>query len=343
MVILLSLVAPATHAIAITTSARYRISSAKEALSCYFKGLRRQQLIRTRLTLSFQVTRMAIVRAPSKNSSDMNSLLILLCGVAIGIIIMYIFTPIPIEDSSSSSLSKLSSSDVPGWKPVHVFYGEPLDTGDKQWFAQVHQDEAILDLLGNKGYFVDLAANDAVEWTNTLALERAGWDGLCVEPNPTYWYGLSHRKCQVAGALVGATKTKVKVKFRGVFGGIVGKLDEKLANRKKEPNAPVQERYTAPLIEVLQKFNVPSTIDYLSLDVEGAEYLIMKDFPFDKYSIKIMTVERPGKDLRKLFESQGYVFLKDLAWWGETLWAHKSTGFTPTHPKVVNIKTEEQN
>jgi hypothetical protein len=142
--------------------------------------------------------------------------------------------------------------------------------------------------------------------------------------------------------LVGATKSKVKVKFRGVFGGIVGKLDEKLANRKKEPDAPVDERYTAPLIEVLQKFNVPSTIDYLSLDVEGAEYLIMKDFPFDKYFIKVMTVERPGKDLRKLLESQGYVFLKDLAWWGETLWAHKSTGFTPTHPKVVKIKTEEQ-
>jgi hypothetical protein len=254
---------------------------------------------------------------------------------------MYTLTPIPME--GSTSLNKVSpSSDPPGWNPVHVFYGEPLGTGNEQWFAQVHQDEAILDLLGNKGYFVDLAANDAIEFSNTLALEREGWDGLCIEPNPAYWYSLSHRKCKVAGVLVGATKSKVKVKFRGVFGGIVGKLDEKLANRKKEPDAPVDERYTAPLIEVLQKFNVPSTIDYLSLDVEGAEYLIMKDFPFDKYFIKVMTVERPGKDLRKLLESQGYVFLKDLAWWGETLWAHKSTGFTPTHPKVVKIKTEEQ-
>ena len=231
---------------------------------------------------------MAVIRAPSKNSGGINNLLILLCGVAIGIIIMYTFTPIPAEDSVPSSLSKLSSPDPPGWNPVHVFYGEALDTGDEQWFAQVHQDEAILDLLGNKGYFIDLAANDAVEFSNTLALERAGWDGLCIEPNPSYWYGLSHRKCKVAGALVGATKSKVKVKFRGVFGGIVGKLDEKLANRKKEPNAPVEERYTAPLIEVLQKFNVPFTIDYLSLDVEGAEYLIMKDFPFDKVCLILL-------------------------------------------------------
>lgn len=246
------------------------------------------------------------------------------------------------ESLTLSPLNQLSAKqEYAGWNPIHVYYGEPFAVSDKQeWFAQVHQDEAILDLLGNTGYFVDLAANDAKEFSNTLALERAGWDGLCIEPNPAYWYGLSHRKCKVAGALVGATKEKVQVKFRGVYGGIVGKLDERLANRKREPNAAAEERYTAPLTELLQKFDVPPTIDYLSLDVEGAEYLIMKDFPFNQYSIKVMTVERPNKELRALFEKENFVFLKDLAWWGETLWAHKSTGFTPTHPKVVNIKTE---
>jgi hypothetical protein len=145
------------------------------------------------------------------------------------------------------------------------------------------------------------------------------------------------------GALVGASKEKVSVKFRGVYGGIVGSMDEKLANRKEEPDAQIEERYTAPLVHVFEKFHVPNEIDYMSLDVEGAEYLIMKDFPFDQYHIKIMTVERPSKQLRRLLEEQGYVFLKDLAWWGETLWAHHSTGFTSEHPLVKKIKTEERN
>lgn len=290
---------------------------------------------------------MAKIRAPTRSSGGNCSLLSLLCGIALGMVAMWAYMGATV-DEPSSALSQLApsptlSKDPADWNEVHVYYGEPLQTGDEQWFAQVHQDEVILDLLGNTGYFVDLAANDAQEFSNTLALERAGWDGLCIEPNPQYWYGLAHRKCKVAGALVGATKQKVKVKFRGVFGGIVGKLDEKLANRKKEPNAPVEERYTAPLIEVLQKFNVPPTIDYLSLDVEGAEYMIMKDFPFKQYSIRVMTVERPNKELRELFEKEGFVFLKDFAWWGETLWAHKSTGLSPAHPKVAKIKTEERN
>jgi hypothetical protein len=69
-------------------------------------------------------------------------------------------------------------------------------------------------------------------------------------------------------------------------------------------------------------------------------FVLPKHFPFDKYTIKILTAERPNQQLRELLEEHGYIFLKDLAWWGETLWAHKSTGFTPNHPKIAKIKTE---
>ena len=81
----------------------------------------------------------------------------------------------------------------------------------------------------------------------------------------------------------------------------------------------------------------------MSLDVEGADYLIMQDFPFDTYTIRVMTIERPTPELIKLLHQHDYLQLKELAWWGETLWAHKSTGFTPDHPKVVALPTEQRN
>merc|ERR1712183_435180 len=190
------------------------------------------------------------------------------------------------------------NADAEGWHPINVFYGEkdglfndaPKSVSKTQTsFTQVGQDSIVLDLLGNDGYFIDLAANDALDLTNTLTLERHGWNGLCIEPNPVYWYGLSHRKCTVIGALVAGTQSeKVKVKFRGVFGGIVGKMDNRLAKRKNEPDAPEITRYTAPITDVLSKFTVPKIIDYLSLDVEGSEYELMKDFPFEEYTIKVL-------------------------------------------------------
>ena len=237
-----------------------------------------------------------------------------------------------------------AAAQADGWHPIHVYFGDRSGLGapeTQESFAQVKQDLILLDLIGPNGYFIDLAANDAKDLTNTLVLERHGWRGLCVEPNPIYWYGLSHRKCTVVGALVGGTKRKVQVKFRGVFGGIVGYMDQKLANRKKEPDAVTEDRYTAPIKDVLEIYQVPHTIDYLSLDVEGSEYEIMKDFPFDEYRIKILTVERPSKALRELLISKGYLELKKLAWWGEYLWCHKSTGFTPDQIITEGKKLEK--
>jgi Methyltransferase FkbM domain len=229
-----------------------------------------------------------------------------------------------------------------GWHPIHVFYGDrsALPGSDQEWFSQVKQDELVLSLLGDNGYFIDLAANDASHLSNTLALERHGWKGLCVEPNPSYWYGLSHRKCTVVAAPVGGKVEKIKFNFvGGVLGQIVG-VENVVPGFDIGPVTEGEWRYTVSFADVLKRFNVPKSIDYLSLDTEGAELLIMKEFPFDQYKIKIMTIERPGQDLRTLLESKGYIFLKDLVWWGETLWAHKSLGLSPEHPDVKKIQTQ---
>lgn len=247
--------------------------------------------------------------------------------------------------SASHSIRSLKADEKDdGWHQINVFYGDKSGLGEdqkKDSYAQANQDRVILDLVGESGFFIDLASNDALELTNTLVLERyPGWNGLCIEPNPVYWYGLSHRKCTVVGALVGDKFEQVEVKFRGVYGGILKHMNERLANFKKEPDADKEKRYTAILKDVLKRYNVPKVIDYLSLDIEGAEFLVMQHFPFEEYEIKVMTVERPKKNLEKLFAEKGFIHLKDLTWWGETLWAHKSTGFTPEHPKIKKIITE---
>ena len=297
---------------------------------------------------------MAVIKRTNLNGrlGNTNFNLFQLClGILLGAfgINLWIDQDAPIE-TTTSWLSQLPPyGDSKGWHPIHVFYGEkeglfndaPASIKSSQEsFAQVGQDSIVLDLIGSNGYFIDLAANDALDLTNTLALESKGWAGLCVEPNSAYWYGLSHRKCTVVGALVAGTKSEqMKVKFRGVFGGIVGKLDNRLANRKKEPDASEVTRYTAPISEVLNKFQVPRTIDYMSLDVEGSEYEIMKDFPFETYTIRLLTVESPNKQLKALLQEKGYLYLAEIATWGEYLWCHKSTGFTPDHEQIKAIKS----
>ncbi len=50
---------------------------------------------------------------------------------------------------------------------------------------------------------------------------------------------------------------------------------------------------TVSLDNVFRDLSVPSVIDYMSFDIEGAEEWLFETFPWDKYIILVLTVERP--------------------------------------------------
>jgi Methyltransferase FkbM domain len=180
----------------------------------------------------------------------------------------------------------------------------------------------VLDQHGPH-YFVDLAANDARLLSNTYALEQYhGWQGLCIEPNPLYWYNLSHvrKGCHIVAAVIG---NQSRVYFRHEAGDHGGIADAGFDNGKRwQKNSLVED--TVPLATVLDRYQAPSVIDYWSLDVEGAESMVLAQFPFDRYRFRIITAERILRKIaiRQRLEQYGYHFIARLSHFGETLWIH---------------------
>lgn len=147
--------------------------------------------------------------------------------------------------------------------------------------------------------------------------------GLCIEPNPMYWKNLSqYRTCQTVGAVVGKDRLE-RVYFRynaGDHGGIAG---DGFDNGKRWQRDS-QPAYTVPLQEIFDRYQTPVDIDYLSLDVEGAETFVLRQFPLQKYRIKLITAERLRGEIRTFLKSHGYEFVCKLTRWGESLWVHES-------------------
>jgi Methyltransferase FkbM domain len=242
---------------------------------------------------------------------------------------------------SESFNTAVASQKEDGWKTIDVFYGtrdhlssvsnvKDDDFRNKKFFSQVKQDVIVSKLFREKrgGFFVDLAANDAVWLSNTYALEtHFGWGGICIEPNAVYWPSLSYRRCSVVAAVAGGDREQVDFFFSsggaGVYGGIVGDQydNTEASNKRKGWREP---RLTVQLEEVFQRFNAPKVIDYFSLDVEGAEGLVLKQSVLSRYRFKVISLERPKEPLKKLLAQNGYTMLKQLSKWGETLWAHES-------------------
>lgn len=250
-----------------------------------------------------------------------------------------------IRPNSVANDSLAQNPSKKGFHPIYVYHG-PDDSIKslpvksvvmKQNFkagSQLMQDEIVIALTsklrellpisqGKDPFFIDLASNDAIQLSNTLLLEENGWKGLCIEPNPTYWYRLAHRKCEVVGTFVGGKNDMKEVDVsltNEEEGGIVG---EKMDNHKVNKQT-TEKRYTISIRSLFSSFQVPKKIDYMSLDVEGAEGIVMEDFPFESYKISFLTVERPKLELQKLLKDNGYQFVIMLARWGETLWVHES-------------------
>ena len=207
-------------------------------------------------------------------------------------------------------------------QPVLGINSSQAEDQPGRWHGQVGQDRAVAAILGYKrnGYFIDLAANDAVRLSNTRALERDyGWSGLCIEPNPRYHERhQAVRTCRLLKFAVADTESALPFRDAGELGGLISQSTD---NKPGPPGQTVFQVRTVRFETILSRFHdIPRRIHYLSLDVEGAEERVMSSFPFHRYRISLLTVERPKPVLVSLLNMHGYSFLCQSGGFGDQLW-----------------------
>lgn len=195
------------------------------------------------------------------------------------------------------------------------------------YHSQIGQDRWVDSVIGPKsdGFFIELGACDGKYFSNTLYFEeKYGWNGICIEPNDNYIADLrKNRKCMISDGLV-YSEANCIVDFAisqaasGVVDEYIGPFTNKSHTLKKT---------TTTLCDILSSYNAPKIIDYLSLDVEGQEYNILRTFPFDKYIFNCITVEHNAPHvgpqqqslIRDVLTKNGYIFIKgndDVNNWG---------------------------
>lgn len=184
--------------------------------------------------------------------------------------------------------------------------------------SQLGQDIWVLEKTGFKrgGFFIEFGASDGILLSNTYLLENEfEWQGICAEPNPKFFSQLkNNRKCIVSNSCIGGTTgEKVEFIFADVYGTMSKYIDSDSHLDRRNiylNNGDVDLLETISLDDLLTHHNAPREIDYMSIDTEGSEYAILSKFPFDKWKIKLITVEHnyaPQRDeIRNLLEGLGY-------------------------------------
>ena len=183
--------------------------------------------------------------------------------------------------------------------------------------SQLRQDLFVLSELGFKknGYFVDFGATNGFDISNSYLLEtKFNWKGILVEPSKKWHSKLKkNRKVNINTDCLWS-ETGKKLIFNEVSDGELSTIDEFSSTDKHKDKRLYGKKYkvsTISLKDLLIKYNAPKLIDYLSIDTEGSEFEILKNFDFNNFKFRVITCEHNFSDNRekiyKLLTDNGYI------------------------------------
>jgi FkbM family methyltransferase len=191
--------------------------------------------------------------------------------------------------------------------------------------SQYGQDEFVAGLIPGRGrIFVEFGALDGLMDSNSLYFERErGWNGLLIEANPASFEKLKQNRPNAKLCNAAIFDRNGTAEFEMIDGGFYGwsgitQSMEPAHRQRIAQQIPASQRslVSVPcrtLDDVLGEFGIRH-IDYLSIDVEGAELAILKAFPFARYSIDVLGVEDNfgNPELDALLRANGFNFLQKV-------------------------------
>lgn len=202
-----------------------------------------------------------------------------------------------------------------------------------EWYAQSGEDRIIAHYFADEVerrklhpesaplYFVEVGALDGIKYSNTYALERMGWEGLLIEPNPEA--AAACRRNRRAAVLQAACVPSADIESATLYVTALPELStltlerlDAIANIHKATGVeltitPVSVP-AATLASVLAKSGVPSEFALLSIDTEWRNADTLRGMDFERWRPRLVIVEANDASERgavaTLLQKAGYQY-----------------------------------
>lgn len=175
------------------------------------------------------------------------------------------------------------------------------------------------------GFYVDVGAHDGVNINNTLYFEKYNnWTGINIEPIKTVFNKLVCNRpnnininCAICNN-DGETEFLCNIGHTEMISGIKDNFDprhlERLERENKEHGSnTVIIKVKTKKLETLFNENNILHINYLSIDVEGSEFEVIKSINFNKVFIDVIGFENNYNDISihiiKYLENKDFIFI----------------------------------
>ena len=170
-----------------------------------------------------------------------------------------------------------------------------------------------------KGFYVDVGAHHPYRYSNTNYFYKKGWKGINIEPTPGAIKPFNIFRKRDINLNIGISDTSGKLLFYCFNEPALNGFSKEVSEERDKTSTRYKiikeiEVETQPLSAVLDKY-LPENqqIDFLSIDVEGLDLLVLKSNNWQKYKPGYILVEDSinftslaDSEVHSFLEKQGY-------------------------------------
>ena len=186
------------------------------------------------------------------------------------------------------------------------------------------EDLIISDLTKNikNGFYVDAGCYHPLHLSNTYLLYKRSWNGINIDISEfsiKLFNYLRPNDVNINSA-VSNTEKEISFYYQKKLSQL-STIKKEISNERMQGNIKEKKIKSFKLNSILNQSKFKNRqIDFLNIDVEGADFEVLKSLDFTIYEPKIICIEIMEKNI---FESEIYNFLKDLNY--KKIWSSKSS------------------
>ncbi len=166
------------------------------------------------------------------------------------------------------------------------------------------------------GFYVDVGAHHPIRFSNTYFFYKMGWQGINIDamPNSMLKFNeLRPRDVNIEKPISSKKEVLTYYAFNEpALNGFSREISEERNGLRNYHIIFTKDIETSTLEEILDK-NLPENklIDFLSIDVEGYDFMVLQSNNFKKYKPKVILIEMLRSNLENIKQDNIAILLKE--------------------------------
>lgn len=193
------------------------------------------------------------------------------------------------------------------------FIRKPFLQEYKKSYSQSGEDMILNTILCDvrKGFYVDVGANNPTIYSNTHFFYKKGWCGINIDALPGSMKIFNRMRPRDINLEIPISDKEEKLNYFMFSPSFYNSFLEESAVLFKDKLIETKELTTKKLSWVLDNFFTNRVIDFMTIDVEGLDFQVLKSNNWIKYRPKVLVIELFSNEIESIKGNMISTFLEE--------------------------------